>query len=71
MEVEICFYTLQEKFISHCINTLLCHYNCLDDNTPEIIYYLMSISGPISEDKYTVVLTEQLVLSLIKNKKEK
>lgn len=31
----------------------------------------MSISGPISEDKYTVVLTEQLVLSLIKNKKEK
>jgi len=31
----------------------------------------MSISGPISEDKYAVVLTEQLVLSLIKNKKEK
>lgn len=29
----------------------------------------MSISGPISEDKYAVVLTEQLVLSLIKNKR--
>lgn len=35
------------------------------------MYYRMSIRGPIQEDKYTAVQTEQLAVSLIKNKKEK
>lgn len=61
----------KEKFINLHINTLLCHCICLNGHTPEIIHYRMGIRGPIQEDKYTAVQTEQLAVSLIKNKKGK